>query len=73
MINRKVRKLDGFWPHGTEHTILFVDVVGEEGQEIGGEPKLGKNKTKIGVSSKYNLKEAELVVRFFTSKLAVIH
>ena len=75
MLNRKARNLEGFWPKGNKIPIMFVDVVGEEGQEIGGSKKeqislKGKggdrsgSRTKVGVDSKYNMKEAKLVVRF---------
>ena len=43
---------------------MFVDVVGVEGQEKTGS---SKTETKVGVDSKYNLKEAELVVQFLHS------
>ena len=38
---------------------MFVDLVGDEGQDKTGS---SKTDTKVGVDSKYNMKEAELVV-----------
>ena len=51
--------LNSFWPVGNATPIMFVDIVGEEGQDIGS----SKRETRVGVDSKYNVKEAELVVR----------
>ncbi len=39
---------------------MFVDVVGEEGKDI----ESGEREAKVGVDSKYNGKEAKLVVRY---------
>ena len=52
--------LNRFWPMGNATPIMFVDIVGEEGQDKTGS---SKTETKVGVDSKYNMKEAELVVR----------
>lgn len=54
-----MRNLEEFWPRGNDLPIMFVDVVGEEGLN-----KIGSNKgkSKVGMDSKYNMKEAELVV-----------
>ena len=54
-------RLDTFWRTNKGNTtpIMFVDVVGEEGQDIAGT----KRETRVGVDSKYNLTEAKLVVR----------
>lgn len=60
--------LENFWPRGNEFPIMFVDVVGEEGQDIDS----SKREAKVGVDSKYNLKEAELVVRDCQSALWII-
>ncbi len=58
--NREDNKdLEEFWPKGNECPIMFVDMVGEEGQDIGS----SKREAKVGVDSKYNEKEAQLVVR----------
>ena len=51
--------LASFWPIGNGAPIMFVDVVGAEGQDIAGT----KRETRVGVDSKYNLTEAKLVVR----------
>ena len=51
--------LETFWPKPNRHPIMFVDVIGEEGLD-----KIASSKAdvKVGVDSKFNLKEAELVV-----------
>ena len=51
--------LDKFWPMGKEVPIMFVDVVGTEGQDMGS----SKSETNVGVDSKFNLEEVEFVVR----------
>ena len=57
--NRKDNEdLESFWPRGNKYPIMFVDVVGQEGQDIGS----SKREAKVGVDSKYNEKEANLVV-----------
>ncbi len=53
------KNLENFWPRGNEYPIMFVDVVGEEGKNI----ENSKREAKVGVDSKYNEKEAKLVVR----------
>ena len=57
----KNKKLEKFWPKENRHgyPIMFVNVVGEEGLD-----KIASSKTevKVGVDSKFNIKEAELVV-----------
>jgi hypothetical protein len=57
------RKLEGFWPKGNAYPIMFVDIVGTEGHD-----NIGSNhgETKVGVNSKFNNEEAELVVRWLT-------
>ena len=58
--NRQNNKnLKDFWPHGNECPIMFIDVVGEEGVD-----KIASSKAeiKVGVDSKFNLEEAQLVV-----------
>ena len=50
-------KLKGFWPQGEECPIMFVDVVGEEGQHL-----TGSKGASIGVDSKFNEEEAKKVV-----------
>ena len=50
-------KLKGFWPQGEECPIMFVDVVGEEGQD-----STGSKGASIGVDSKFNEEEAKKVV-----------
>ena len=54
-------QLDTFWRTCKRNTtpIMFVDLVGEEGRDKTGS---SKTDTKVGVDSKYNMKEAELVV-----------
>ena len=60
MLNREDNEnLEDFWPKGNKCPIMFVDVVGEEGQDIGS----SKREAKVGVDSKYNGKEVKLVVR----------
>ena len=56
---RNNEHLETFWPKGNRHPIMFVDVIGEEGLD-----KIASSKAdvKVGVDSKFNLKEAELVV-----------
>ena len=56
---RKDKNLESFWPQGNKCPIMFVDVVGKEGQDISS----SKSETKVGVDSKYNMEEVELVVR----------
>ncbi len=51
-------KLKEFWRLGGNIPIMFVDVVGKEGQDIGS----SKTETKVGVDSKYNMEEVDLVV-----------
>ena len=57
----KIKNLEKFWPkenrHG--HPIMFVNVVGEEGVDT---IASSKTEVKVGVESKFNLMEAELVV-----------
>jgi superfamily I DNA and/or RNA helicase len=52
-------ELDDFWPEGNAYPIMFVDIVGTEGHD-----NVGSNhgETKVGVNSKFNSQEAELVV-----------
>lgn len=50
--------LESFWPRGNSTPIMFVDVVGEEGQDISS----SNREAKVGVDSKYNETEADLVV-----------
>ena len=52
--------MEKFWPAGSEVPIMFVDIEGTEGQDMGS----SKNETKVGVDSKFNMEEVELVVRF---------
>ena len=59
VLNREDNEnLESFWPGGNECPIMFVDVVGEEGQDMGS----SEREAKIGVESKHNEKEAKLVV-----------
>ena len=61
MKNRQdYENLVNFWPRGNKYPIMFVDVVGEEGKDI----ESGEREAKVGVDSKYNGKEAKLVVRY---------
>ena len=56
---RNNENLEKFWPQGNRQPIMFVDVVGEEGLD-----KIASSKAeiKVGVDSKFNLEEAQLVV-----------
>ncbi len=58
-MNRSDRNLKKFWPKGNRLPIMFADVVGKEGQDIGS----SKSEIKVGVDSKYNMEEVESVVR----------
>lgn len=60
VVNRPPKDcLETFWPQGNDLPIMFVDVVGkEELDKIGS----SKGEAKVGMDSKYNLVEAELVV-----------
>ena len=60
---RNNENLKKFWPQGNRHPIMFVDVVGEEG---GDKIASSKADVKVGTNSKFNVKEAELVVRKLT-------
>ena len=62
VINRKNHETRlEFWPRGRHCPIVFVDVVGNEGGSTVG----SKGDTKVGVDSKFNITEAEKVVRMY--------
>ena len=58
VVKRRDRSLEKFWPRGNQLPIMFVDVVGTEGQDMGS----NKSETKVGVESKYNMEEVQLMV-----------
>ena len=60
MLSRPDKKsLNSFWPRGNSSPIMFVNVVGEEGLD---KIRSSKSEVKVGMDSKYNIREAELVV-----------
>ncbi len=58
----KEAHLRGFWPKGKQKPFVFCDVVGTVGESHTGQ----KGSARVGVESKYNVKEAEKIVRLLS-------
>ena len=56
--NREAR-LRGFWPQRRSRPFAFCDVVGREAETHTGQ----KEMSRVGLESKYNVKEAQKIVR----------
>ena len=52
-------RIQDFWPRGRKRPFAFCDVIGKEAETHTGQ----KEMTRVGLESKYNVKEAQKIVR----------
>jgi len=52
-------RIHRFWPQGRNRPFAFCDVIGREAETHTGQ----KEMTRVGLESKYNVKEAQKIVR----------